>query len=119
MNITSVKNIVTDAAIFKTTPAAKIEVVEIERRFVVFQIPESKDGWHSMYMVSGVIPLEGKNIPYEFTGKMTCLETAGGFSRIRFDLLQYDRALWLKFLEQLQEKQTRADKIFTSIKGEG
>lgn len=118
MQIQTIKNMTTNSFIYKHSAGSAIEVVEIERRFVVLQIPEIKDGWHAMYLVAGTIPIGAKKIAYEFTGKTICLETSGGYSRIRFELLQYDRALWLQFIEQIQQKQSHADTIFNSIKGE-
>lgn len=108
----------TNAMVLKAKELLEIEIVEIEWRFIVFQIPEIKYSWNSSYLVSGTLPIRGGASSYEFTGKIKCLETAEGFSRLRFDLLQYDRALWLEFLDQLKVKQTRTDKIFSSIKGE-
>lgn len=118
MKIISVKNINTNEDILKSAKDGHIEVVEVGKQNIVFETPLIPQKFYAKLLLSGTFNMKGDNIAFQFIGKMVSKENLENVTRVGVDLLQYDKQLWVQFLQLKAEKQNRADHIFRSIKGE-
>lgn len=118
MTINSIKNLNTNEDILKSAKNPSIEIVEVSKQNIVFELPLIPQKFYAKLLISGVINVKGKSIAFEFIGKIVSNENFEDVTRISVDLLQFDKQLWVQFLQGKKEKQEHADRLFHSIKGE-
>jgi len=118
MKIVSVKNLTTDEDLLKAAKTFEFEIVEIGTHNIIFDVPHIQKKFYANLLLKGVIAMKGEEVPFQFIGKVTSNETLEHATRLCIDLLQYDKQLWVQFIQQGKDKQERADLIFRSIKGD-
>lgn len=117
MKIHSIKNLNTNEEVLKAGQSRQVEVIEVRKQSLIFEVSHLTQKFHANLLLSGVIHLKESKAPYQFICKIVSFEIFEDMSRIEVDLIQYDKELWVQFLQLKAEKQERADRIFRTIKG--
>lgn len=118
LEISRIQNLTTGIDIYSTALAQPLEVVEWGEQTLVFQSTARALTGH-LVSVAAVILFGAERRAFEATGKVQSLATGtDGLTRFEILLQQFDRQLWSQFLEALKAKQSRADRIFKSVRGE-
>lgn len=118
MKVISVKNLSTNEEILKADKVKGAEVVEVEKQIVVFEFQYFPPKSYGNFLFLTELNMKRQNVQFEFIGKLISNELLENIHRVRVNLLQYDKHLWVRFLQRNAEKQDRVDGIIRSIKGD-
>lgn len=118
LEISRIQNLTTGIDIFSVALAQPMDVVEWGEQTLVFQsTARALPGQLVSFAATISMGIERRD--FEATGKVqSLLAGVDGLNRFEILLQQFDRQLWNQFLEALKSKQTRADRIFKSVRGE-
>ena len=117
VELQSIKNLATAYEIH-SPKSGVLEVVEFTDHTWVFQsIAQSRPG--QLVQLIGRFRLGESAKKFESTAKIVSV-TPGpdGYNRYEVHLHQFDKEAWEEFLKALRERQTRAETIFTSMRGD-
>lgn len=118
MKITSVKVLNSNEDLLKADRNREASVIEIGDKSIVFEVPSVPQKFYARLLISGVVHLKSGTREFQCIGNIISNESLDQVSRLGVDLLQYDKDLWVQFLQMKSERQDRADYILRSIKGE-
>lgn len=117
LKINSIKSLITDEEIFRDDRHLSVEILEIGKKSLVIEIPSINKSGLQKILIGGLAFFQGRELAFQFIGLVVNMVEFEGGTRLEVDLLQYDRQLWLSYLEQNFARQKRADEVFRLIKG--
>lgn len=119
MVINSIKLVSTQESLTKPLKGKALPIVEIGKQSLVFETPQFPPHVHGNLLFMAEIHLDGQVFDFQFIGRVVSIDDLDGTKRVKVDLLQYDKQVWVRFLIRNAEKQEHADQVLRSIKGGG
>ena len=119
IKIASLRSVANNSEILAPENIFTVEATEVNEMSVVLTVGGIRAATGLILAIAGDISIGSKVLKYNFTGKLAEFTKIDEVSSLlRIELLQFDRALWGKFINGSKENQDRADQIFAAIKSD-
>lgn len=115
IQIVSMKNVTTETDLLKGS--GPLDVLEFGDAMVFFSFPVPMQK-NALLSLQCVLLIQARPTHFFATTKViSCERSDQGIYRVQLQLRQYDSEVWSRFVGSRRHKQTRADRLFSRIKG--
>lgn len=118
IELTRIRTLTTETDLFAATDSDTMEAVEFNEKTLVFQLPKSTLTVGSLVSLSCKLRFP-KPVEFPITAKVQFCELPGSiFMRVGFELRQFEKDVWVRFVSAAVAEQARVDKLLNAMKGE-
>lgn len=110
-------NLTSEVSIFRNLAQTRIEALEYDTDRIIFECLEKSCNAGQLVKVDGFICYPKKRIEFSCVGKI--VQTSGigqGCLRVIIHFLQYNKKIWMDFLQEMNSRQDGVDSLFNSLK---
>ena len=118
IELTRIRSLTTELELFAPHGSEPVEAVEFNEKTLVFQLPKSTLTVGSLVSLTCTLRFP-KPAEFPITGRVQFCELPGSiFMRVGFELRQFDKELWVRFVAAANADQARVDRLLAAMKGE-
>lgn len=114
----SIKNLSSNSDLHAAKSGRPLEVAEVSTEGLAFSL-NATAVVGQLVSLDGKLTFAGNDNEFAATGRIESVTPINDrLNRFEVHLQQYDRQIWARFLLNSKKLQSRADKIFTAIRGD-